>query len=106
MERRGGEEADHSGATLKGDTGTLEFFQPWCATDEFDEFRCAGLDLIEEAYEERAESRGIDLSHKILKVCANPFELQRCKNGEDTACRGRRTSAVRARSRGLKMKAK
>jgi hypothetical protein len=77
-------------------------------TDELDEFWWAKFDLIEKAYIQRAESRGIDLGDEDLQVFADPFEIQLCENWKDGAFRRRPMSAcpVRVRSRGLESKVK
>jgi hypothetical protein len=55
------------------------------ATNELDELGDFEYKLIEEECQEPVESRGIDFSHKVFKVLANAFELQRGKGGEDNA---------------------
>jgi hypothetical protein len=73
---RFGLEADLSGAKMKGNTGLFECFQPWCTSDELDELWCVEYDVIEKGYIQVVESRGIDASHEVVQVFADPLEPQ------------------------------
>lgn len=72
------------------------------ATDELSDVYNVKIDFIEEDYLQVVESRGIDVSHKVLPIFTDNFIPKPVKSGELGACRQMQTLAfsVRAVSRG------
>jgi len=93
----------------KDHTSFMLCIELWRAHDELGELLSVEyrlMEIVEEAYPQAVEKRGIDPGHEVLQIFVDPLELPRSESGEESACLRKWTSGfpARATSKGFENK--